>query len=105
MAYSFNGIGTKFYGRAKAGLWDYVTTEWIVFLWVPILPLRSVLVVAPGAIEEVGAQSEKRGGSGSFRWSGQTLRTRPAPLNLRQIAIGYAWTAGVALGVWVLFHF
>jgi hypothetical protein len=45
MAGTFNGIGTKFYGqrdfRADA---TYITTEWFVFCFIPLIPLRSLRV-------------------------------------------------------------
>ena len=45
MPYSVNGFGTTYYGHAE---WrrdgSYITTEWIVFLFVPIIPLRSYRV-------------------------------------------------------------
>jgi len=47
MPYSINGIGTKYYGnRDKATDGSYVTTEFIAFIFVPIIPLRSFRVVA-----------------------------------------------------------
>lgn len=45
MAYSFQSFGTKFYGKRdfrQDG--TYVTTEWFVLAWIPIIPLRSVRV-------------------------------------------------------------
>jgi hypothetical protein len=51
MAYTLNGIGTTFYGqRDFRADGTYVTTEWIAFLYFPILPLRSLRVryVGPG---------------------------------------------------------
>ncbi len=45
-AYALQGIGTTFYGKRdfqKNG--SYITTEWIVFLFVPIIPLRSLRVL------------------------------------------------------------
>lgn len=38
---TFNGIGTTHYGRAKRIAETYVTTRWLVFLYLPILPLES----------------------------------------------------------------
>jgi len=49
MAYSFNGIGTTFYGqRDFRADGSYVTTEWIVFCCIPIAPLRSLRVKYQG---------------------------------------------------------
>jgi hypothetical protein len=45
MAFSFQGIGTTFYGeRDFHPDGTYITTEWVVFLAVPIIPLRSLRV-------------------------------------------------------------
>lgn len=44
MAFTFNGIGTAFYGKRdfrEDG--SYLTTEWVVF-FIPIVPLRSLRV-------------------------------------------------------------
>lgn len=38
---TFNGIGTTHYGRAKRIADTYVTTRWVVFLYLPIFPLES----------------------------------------------------------------
>src|ERR1035437_1632588 len=45
MARTLNGFGTSFYGRRDFRADDtYTTTEWIVFAFVPIAPLRSLRV-------------------------------------------------------------
>jgi hypothetical protein len=45
MAFSFNGIGTSFYGqRDFRPDGTYTTTEWFVFLAIPVIPLRSLRV-------------------------------------------------------------
>src|SRR5437868_12572761 len=61
MAFAFNGIGTKYYGEADRGLdGSYTTTEWIVILWLPLLPLRSVRVT--------GQKGANYDGVGSLQW-------------------------------------
>jgi hypothetical protein len=43
MPSSFNGIGTTYYGQRDFRTdGTYVTTEWIIFFYVPIMPLHSV---------------------------------------------------------------
>src|SRR5262249_40629968 len=43
--YSFQGIGTKYYGhRAQASDGSYITTEWFTLLHFPIIPLGSYRV-------------------------------------------------------------
>lgn len=47
MPYSFQGIGTMFIGeRDYAPDGSYLTTEWFVFLLIPVFPLRSLRVNA-----------------------------------------------------------
>jgi hypothetical protein len=49
MPHSVNGIGTRFYGkRDRAPEGSYVTTMWVTFLYLPILPLRSLRVLPVG---------------------------------------------------------
>jgi len=52
MAYTFNGIGTTFYGKRdfrKDG--TFVTTEWVSFIYFPLFPLRSFRVRYQGPAE------------------------------------------------------
>jgi hypothetical protein len=45
MAYTFNGIGTTFYGQRDFRVdGTYITTEWIAVFYFPIVPLRSLRV-------------------------------------------------------------
>jgi hypothetical protein len=49
MPYSFNGCGTRFYGeRERAEDGSYITTEWITFVYLPLLPIRSYRVLPVG---------------------------------------------------------
>jgi hypothetical protein len=50
MAFTFHGTGTSFYGQRdfrKDG--TYITTEWLVFAYIPIIPLRSLRVGFQGS--------------------------------------------------------
>jgi len=50
MAFTFQGVGTKFYGqRDFRSDGSFVTTEWFVLLYIPIIPLRSFRVLYRGA--------------------------------------------------------
>ena len=52
MAFSFNGIGTAFYGqRDFRSDRTYLTTEWFVLIGIPIIPLRSLRVRYQGPCE------------------------------------------------------
>jgi len=44
---SFNGTGTMLYGRRDAGHGVVVSTKWVVFTWIPIIPVRSMELI-PG---------------------------------------------------------
>jgi hypothetical protein len=45
MAFTFQGIGTTFYGqRDFRADGSFITTEWFVFVFVPIIPFRSLRV-------------------------------------------------------------
>jgi hypothetical protein len=45
MPYSFSGIGTKYYGsRAEGSDGSYITTEWIILFYVPLIPIGSFRV-------------------------------------------------------------
>ena|ERR1700694_2903986 len=47
MPFTISGIGTKLYGRRGIGPdGSYITTEWVVFLYIPVLPIRSYRVLA-----------------------------------------------------------
>src|SRR5437867_639442 len=40
-----NGVGTRFYGKSDVHTdKSYITTKWVVCLWLPILPLGSYRV-------------------------------------------------------------
>jgi hypothetical protein len=45
MAYTLNGIGTTFYGqRDFRADGTFITTEWLVLVYVPLIPFRSLRV-------------------------------------------------------------
>lgn len=62
MAFSFNGLGTCYRGeRDFHPDGSYITTEWIVVLFVPLLPLRSFrLIHVPEADEHYIIYSSKK---------------------------------------------
>jgi hypothetical protein len=50
MPESFNGFGTTYYGARD--FWpdgSYITTEWVVMLFFPIIPIRSLRVIETGS--------------------------------------------------------
>jgi hypothetical protein len=86
MPFSFNGIGTRYYGhRDISDSGTYTATEWIVFLWLPIFPLRSWRV------------SRKRRGIETILFSDASYFVKHVPLNLRQVLLGYLCTGVVTV--------
>lgn len=91
MPFTFNGIGTKYYGkREKAEDGSYVTTNWIVFLYVPLIPLGSYRVRPLGEGKHLAV------------YDSQQYAVQRVPLNWRQVLNVYAVPAGVILGLFAL---
>ena len=44
---SFNGIGTKLYGKREVNQADgsYIATKWFIFIFLPVIPLASYRVI------------------------------------------------------------
>src|ERR1019366_9375397 len=88
MAYSFNGFGTTFYGqRDFRDDGSYITTEWVVVMLIPVIPLRSFRVRYQGPAERrfpIGL-----GSADSYAVSEQTFP------NWKQVLCVYAYTVFV----------
>lgn len=96
MAFTLNGIGTTFYGKRdfhRDG--TYVTTEWIVFLYIPLIPIRSLRVKYLGPVPF----RVLPGTSDSY-----AIRERTA-LNLRQVIYTYGYVVGMGVWSWLLSSF
>lgn len=93
MAFAFNGIGTRYYGQRdfeEDG--TFVTTEWIVFLYVPVISLRSLRVRTHGS---------HGGGFVIFSWASARFSVYEITLpNWRQVLSVYAFLLGFALWIW-----
>jgi len=86
VAFTFQGIGTSFLGKRDFRPdGSYVTTKWIVVLWLPCVPLKS-LRVAP-----LGSEGTVFNSTDRFAVMGET---RP---HKRQVACVYLYAAGYAL--------
>lgn len=49
MPFTYNGIGTKYYGRRNPKEdGSFVTTEWIVFAYIPLVPIGSFRIAQTG---------------------------------------------------------
>jgi len=74
MPYAFNGCGTRFYGERERGEdGSYITTEWITFVYLPLLPIRSYRVLPVGK------------GTNIIIHSSQNYQTRRVPLCWAQV--------------------
>ena len=94
MAFTFNGFGTKFYGRTDPGLdGSVVMTEWIVALYFPILPLGSFRVLPTGKATNLVV------------YNSASYLMHPVPLNAKQVRNGYAVTLSVAAIVAAIIYF
>jgi hypothetical protein len=55
MAYMFNGMGTTCYGKRDFRAdGTFLTTEWFVFLFIPLIPFRSIRVTPQGFTDRGG---------------------------------------------------
>lgn len=94
MAFTLNGCGTTFYGQREFHSdGTYVTTEWIVMIYIPLVPLRSMRVRYTGPSE----RSIKIGFGGPAR--GYTIYEKTWP-NWRQVACTYGLVAATLGWIW-----
>jgi hypothetical protein len=55
MAFNFNGVGTTLYGKRDFRAdGSYITTEWFVFVYLPIVPRRSLRILPTGRETHLG---------------------------------------------------
>jgi hypothetical protein len=95
MPFTFNGIGTSLYGaRDFRSDGSYITTEWFVFVYVPVLPLKSQRVVATGKNKNYVVYSS----------SGYAIQER-TKICIPQILAVYSWFAVVILSFWLASKF
>jgi hypothetical protein len=62
LAQTFNGFGTKIYGKRDFEPdGSFLTTKWVVFFWIPLVPLKSLRVryVGPGDASALPGWSRK----------------------------------------------
>lgn len=49
MAFSYNGFGTRFYGKCDFRADNsYIMTKWVVFAYIPVIPVSSLRVICKG---------------------------------------------------------
>jgi hypothetical protein len=85
---SINGCGTTWYGASDRGEdGSYVVTEWIVFLFIPLIPLGSKRVWPM-------PKEQKPWWKASV---GKQFKVTRAPMNWSQVLKGYGVTAAIVL--------
>lgn len=81
MAFTLNGFGTTYYGCRWLPDGTYITTKWVVFFFVPIIPTTSVRILDTGPAY------------GSIGYSSQGLTVERVPLDRDMVLKMYAWIA------------
>ncbi|HEY1525889.1 MAG TPA: hypothetical protein VGH51_06585 [Candidatus Angelobacter sp.] len=85
MPFTFNGIGTTFYGARDFALdGTYTTTEWFTFVYIPVIPLRSLRI------------RDVKGGKNFVVYASQqyAVYSKGRP-NLKQVLSIYGWCAAI----------
>jgi hypothetical protein len=90
MAFTFNGTGTRYYGRRKLPDGTVITTKWVVCFFVPIVPLGSYRV-----IDEGGRASQGIPFFGPAYFSSQRLKLQEIDIDTRMVV----WTYLIVLAV------
>ena len=95
MPFTYCGCGTTYYGCKDVGPdGSYVTTEWFVLWYVPLIPLRSYRVLPT------------KNSTNLLVYQSQKYLVGKIPLDRRQVLNGYLATgviiAAIAL-IWALF--
>lgn len=93
MAYTLNGIGTTFYGRRDFRTdGTYITTEWLVFFYLPLIPIRSLRVSCLGPSDHLSHLG--LGSSESYE-----VYEKHFPPNWKQVLCTYGYV--VLLIAWI----
>jgi hypothetical protein len=62
MPASFNGFGTRYYGKcAHSDDQSYLTTEWIIALYIPVIPLKSLRLKKDPSRDKISPISTSEG--------------------------------------------
>jgi hypothetical protein len=79
MAFTLNGFGTTYHGTRWLPDGTYITTKWFTFLFVPIIPVKSVRVLKAGPM------------AGYWAASSQPLTVQDVPLDKEMVLKAYLW--------------
>jgi len=90
MAFTLNGIGTRYCGVRWLPDGTYVTTEWVVIFFIPLIPIRSLRVVS----EEY---------TFSALGAGFPFKAQRIPLDIRMVLGLYVRAAISILGLFAVF--
>jgi len=95
MPQSFNGIGTMYYGSAlPQDDGSHVVTEWVTFLWVPLIPLGS------RRVWDEGTESHW-----FMNQSTTHYKVEKVPLHFPHLLKGYGALLAVGAAIQVMDHF
>lgn len=90
-ALTLNGFGTALYGKRSEGSdASFIKTKWIVFFWIPLIPLRSFRVRYIGH------------GSSFLGWSRKYMVLDDFRPDIRQVVNTYCFIALSVVGFWLL---
>jgi hypothetical protein len=103
---SMNGTGTRVYGKRDFRTdGSFVTTKWITFLWVPLVPLRSMRVkpLEESEVDHLGASILLACvGLLHFKFSGKYVIQSVMPPALMQVLHVYAFVLAIVVAWWNL---
>ncbi len=99
LAQTINGFGTKLYGKRSFGAdGSFVTTLWVVFFWIPVIPLKSFRVRDRGISLDSGKPTILPGWSSS--WDYAVLQK--CSLDFRQVINVYVFMFLPFIGTGIL---
>lgn len=103
---SVNGTGTRVYGKRDFRTdGSFVTTKWITFLWIPLIPLRSMRVkpLNESEVDHLGASVLLAFlGLLALKSSGKyAVQSETRPVLMQALHI-YAFVVALILGWWNL---
>lgn len=87
---TFNGIGTKLYGKTDVEAdGSYIATKWVVVVYIPIIPLESIRIIQEKSTNLVV-------------YSSKQYSYISVPLHKQQVLKTYAWVVGIVVVLAVL---
>jgi len=88
MPFTYNGIGTKYYGKREPGPdGSYITTEWITLVYIPLVPISSYRVCPVGK------------STNAIIYNSRQFQVKKIPFNWPQIRNVYAVTGTIVAAI------